>query len=243
MAEGERVIRGAPPATSVLLGFLRSSVGAKVIMALTGFGLWGFVIAHLVGNLQIFQGPEPINAYGVWLRDIGHGAFVWTLRAGLVALFALHIAMGVRLAALNRAARPISYRHRKNLRTNITATTMLSTGALLLVFVFFHLAHTTWGWVLPSFFTSTTLEDGRPAHDIFSMMHRGFHEPWLVVVYLAGQIVLLSHLIHGTRSLWQSLGIHHLVWTPVLSIAGRSIAALIVILNISMPIYLYWKPL
>ena len=87
------------------------------------------------------------------------------------------------------------------------------------------------------------VEDGREAHDVFSMMHKGFHQPWLVVVYLAGQIVLLSHLIHGTRSLWQSAGIHHLVWSPVLSILGRSIAALIVVLNVSMPIYLYWMPL
>lgn len=243
MAEGEQVIRGAPPASSVVMGFVRSSVGAKVLMGLTGLALWGFVIAHLVGNLQIYQGPEAINGYGVFLRDVGHGAFVWLMRALLALAFVVHIGTGVRLAALNRAARPVAYRQRKNVATNITATTMLGSGALLFLFIAFHLSHTTWGLVLPDFFTTTTLKDGREAHDIFSMMHRGFHEPWLVVVYLAGQIVLLSHLIHGTRSLWQSLGIHHGVWSPVLSILGRSIAALIVVLNVSMPIYLYWMPL
>lgn len=243
MAEGERVVRGAPPASSVFLEFLRSSVGAKVIMALTGFALWAFVIVHLVGNLQIFQGAEAINSYGVFLRDLGHGAVVWAARGGLILAFVAHIATGIRLAALNRAARPVAYRQRKNLRTNMAATTMLSSGALLVVFLVFHLSHTTWGLVLPEFFTTTTLKDGREAHDIFHMMHKGFHQPWVVVVYLAGQIVLLSHLIHGTRSLWQSLGIHHVVWSPVLSIGGRSIAALIVVLNVSMPIYLYWMPL
>jgi succinate dehydrogenase / fumarate reductase cytochrome b subunit len=243
MAEGERVIRGAPPASSVIVDFLRSSVGAKVMMALTGLALWGFVIIHLVGNLQIFQGAEAINAYGVFLRAIGHGAFVWVARAGLLLAFVVHVAMGIRLAALNRAARPIAYRTRKNLRTNVAATTMLSSGLLLLVFLVFHLSHTTWGLVLPDYFTTTTLKDGTEAHDIMSMMHKGFHQPWLVVIYLAGQIVLLAHLIHGTVSLWQSAGIYHPVWSPVLRIAGRAIAALIVILNISMPIYLYVRPL
>lgn len=243
MAEGERVIRGAPPAMSVVLAFLKSSVGAKVLMALSGLGLWGFVIGHLLGNLQIYQGPEAINAYGVWLRELGHGSLVWVARAGIIVMFVVHIVTGVRLAALNKAARPVAYKNRKNMRTNLAATSMLTSGGLLLAFLVFHLAHTTWGLVLPEFYKDTVLKDGRTAHDVFTMMHAGFHQPWLVLVYLAGQVVLLSHLIHGTVSLWQSAGIHHPVWTPVLSIAGRATAALIVVLNISMPLYLYWKPL
>lgn len=243
MSEGERVNRGAVPASAVLLSFMRSSVGAKVLMALTGLGLWAFVIVHLLGNLQIYQGAEAINAYGLWLKGLGHGTLVWLARAGLLAMFAIHIATGVRLATLNRAARPVGYRQRRNMRTNVAATTMLSSGVLLLVFVVFHLAHTTWGLVLPEFFRETVLKDGRAAHDVFAMMHQGFQKPWLVIIYLAGQIVLLSHLIHGTASLWQSAGIYHSVWTPVLSLGGRAIAALIVLLNISMPLYLYWRPL
>lgn len=221
--------------------FLKSSVGAKVIMAITGIGLWAFVIAHLIGNLQIFQGAEAINHYGVWLREIGHGTAVWILRAGLIACFALHIFFGIRLAAKNRGARPVGYRARKNLRTNVAATSMAVTGVLILTFLVFHLAHTTWGWVLPEYFTETTLKDGTPAHDIYAMMGRGFQEPWLVVVYLVGQIILLSHLIHGTASLWQSLGIHHVVWTPIIAVAGRAIAAVIVVLNVAMPLYFYFR--
>lgn len=241
MSEGERVIRGGLPASTVIAGFLRSSVGAKVIMALTGIGLWGFVIAHLVGNLQVFQGPEAINHYGVWLREIGHGSFVWILRAGLFAIFVLHIFFGIRLAAKNRGARPIGYRKQKLLASNVAATSMAVTGTFILVFLLFHLAHTTWGFVLPEYFTATTLKDGTPAHDIYAMMGRGFQQPWLVVVYLMGQIILLAHLIHGTANLWQSLGWHHTVWSPVASGAGRAIAAVIVVLNISMPLYFYFR--
>ena len=241
MSDGERVVRGGLPAPTVIGAFLRSSVGAKVIMALTGIGLWGFVIAHLVGNLQVFQGPEAINHYGVWLREIGHGTFVWIMRAGLVVIFVLHIFFGIRLAAKNRGARPVGYRKQKLLASNVAATSMAVTGSMILLFLVFHLAHTTWGLVLPEYFTETKLEDGTAAHDIYSMMGRGFQQPWLVVVYLMGQIILLSHLIHGTASLWQSLGIHHSVWTPVLSVGGRAIAAVIVVLNISMPLFFYFR--
>ncbi len=241
MAEGERVVRGGLPASTVVKTFLLSSVGAKVIMALTGIALWGFVIVHLIGNLQIFQGPEEINGYGVWLRSLGHGTLVWVARAGLALAFVVHIFFGIRLAVKNRSARPIAYAHHKKLKTNVAASSMAVTGTLLLVYLVFHLAHTTWGLVLPDYSTVTTLKDGTEAHDIYAMMSKGFQLPWLVVVYLMGQVILLSHLIHGTASLWQSIGFHHVVWTPVVSIAGRAIAAVIVVLNVAMPLYFFFR--
>src|SRR5262245_8066936 len=129
------------PAASVVVGFLLSSVGAKAIMAVTGFGLWAFVIVHLLGNLQIFQGPTAINEYGVWLRALGHGSFVWVMRAGLVACFALHIAFAVRLVRLNAAARGIQpYAKKQRLRTTPAALSMALSGFLILAFLIFHLA-------------------------------------------------------------------------------------------------------
>lgn len=241
MAEGERVVRGGLPATTVLKAFLLSSVGAKVIMALTGFALWAFVIVHLIGNLQIFGEPEAINSYGVWLRALGHGTLVWIARAGLALAFVVHIFFGIRLAVKNRAARPVAYAHHKKLKTNVAATSMAVTGTLLLVYLVFHLAHTTWGLVLPEYHTVTTLKDGTETHDIYSMMSKGFQLPWLVVIYLMGQVILLAHLIHGTASLWQSIGFHHPVWTPVLSITGRAVAAVIVVLNVAMPLYFFFR--
>ncbi len=240
MADTEEGSRGALTASTLVLDFLRSSVGAKVIMAVTGFCLWGFVLIHMLGNLQLFQGAEAINAYGVFLRHIGHGAFIWVARGGLLLCFVVHIFFGIRLAALNRAARPVAYAVKKRMRTTPAAMTMASSGLLVLTFLFFHLSHTTWGLVLPQFFTETTLKDGTPAHDVFQMMWHAFKIPWVVIVYCAGQIVLLSHLYHGSASLWQSIGWHHPTWSPALSLLGRAVAAVIIVLNVSMPLYVFF---
>src|SRR3990170_3910654 len=115
MSEGERVVRGALPAGRLVGDFVRSSVGAKVIMAATGVVLWGFVLGHLVGNLQIFQAPDAINSYAVFLHTFVHGAALWVVRAALLGCLLAHIAMGLRLTALNRAARPIAYAKKKRL--------------------------------------------------------------------------------------------------------------------------------
>src|SRR5688572_33446982 len=137
MAEGERVVRGALPVHVVVLSFLRSSVGAKVIMAVTGLGLWTFVIAHLAGNLQIFdRSGEMINAYGVFLRETGHGTVLWILRGLLLLAFVAHIFFGIRLAMLNRAARgPVNYERKQRMRTSPWALVMAPTGLLVLVFL------------------------------------------------------------------------------------------------------------
>jgi succinate dehydrogenase / fumarate reductase, cytochrome b subunit len=238
MADGERVVRGGVPAPTVVLDFLRSSVGAKVIMALTGAALWGFVIIHLLGNLQMFQGADAINGYGVMLRAIFHGAAVWAARAGLLLAFVVHIAMGMRLAALNRAARgPVGYQKKKPLRTTFAALTMTWSGALIFTFLVFHLAHFAWGLVDPSYFS---LHDEKDRHDIYKMVWTAFKNPVFVVVYIAGQTVVLAHLFHGTASLWQSVGFHHGTWSPALRVAGRSIAALIFLGNAALPLAIFF---
>jgi len=240
MAEGERVVRGALPATRLAMDFVKSAFGAKVFMAATGLALWAFVIVHLLGNLQIFQGAEVINAYGPFLRGLGHGTFIWVARGGLILAFAVHIFFALRLAALNRAARPVGYVKKKRMRTTGAAMTMTFSGLLFLAFLFFHLSHTTWGFIVPQYFNDVTLKDGTVARDVFQMMWHGFKIPWLVLVYVIGQIVLLAHLFHGTASLWQSIGWHHPTWSPVVSMLGRAIAAIIFVLNVSMPLYIFF---
>jgi succinate dehydrogenase / fumarate reductase cytochrome b subunit len=239
MSEGERVVRGAQSPVEVTLGFLRSSVGAKVIMALTGLVLWGFVIGHLVGNLQVFQGPEPLNAYGEMLHTLGHGAAIWIVRAVLLVVVVSHIFFGLRLARLNRAARgPVGYRMKKPMRTNAAALTMAASGILILAFIVFHLFHFTIGGI-----TALPPLDDKNRTDVFTMVFTAFKTPWIVVVYVVGQSLLLSHLMHGTVSLWQSLGLHHPVWTPALKVIGRTLGILIFAGNIGIPlaIFLFWK--
>jgi succinate dehydrogenase / fumarate reductase cytochrome b subunit len=238
MSEGERVVRGAKSPVEVTLDFLGSSVGAKVVMALTGLLLWGFVIGHLVGNLQVFQGAEPLNAYGEMLHNLGHGAAIWVVRAVLLSALAAHIFFGLRLAARNRAARgPVGYRKKQPMRTNAAALTMAASGLLILGFIVFHLLHFTVGGI------SEIPHEASGRIDVFKMVFTAFKTPWVVVVYVVGQSFLLSHLMHGTASLWQSIGLHHPVWTPALRTIGRTLGVLIFAGNIGIPlaIFLFWK--
>ena len=238
MSDSDVVIKRTKSPVEVVGEFVGSSVGAKVIMAVTGLGLWGFVIAHMLGNLQVFQGPEPLNAYGHFLQhELLHGAGVWAMRAGLLTITALHIAFGLRLAAKNRAARPVQYAKKKTMRTNPASLSMAVTGLVVLGFIVFHILHYTVGVVVP---VDYALEDAKGRHDVFEMVWRGFHTPWIVAIYVIGQVVVLSHLTHGTVSLWQSLGWHHPVWTPVLRVVGRGLAVLIFAGNLGI-VFAVWS--
>ena len=239
MSDGDQVIRKVRSPLEVTLLFLKSTVGAKVVMGLTGLGLWGFVLGHIVGNLQIFQGAEPINAYGELLHTLGHGAVLWVVRAIMIAGVSAHIFFGLRLARMNRAARGVGYRAMKSRRTNITSMTMAISGLLILAFIVFHLLHFTVGVIQPEFYAA----DAQGRHNIYDMVVNGFKTPWVVAVYVVGQVLLLSHLVHGTVSLWQSLGFHHGVWSPALKVIGRGLAAFIVAGNIAIPlaIFFFWK--
>lgn len=233
MSEGERIVRGGLPASRVVGDFVRSSIGAKVIMAITGVVLWAFLIGHLVGNLQIFQAPDAINSYAVFLHTLGHGAALWVVRAALLVCLVAHMVTGMRLAALNRAARPVPYAKKRRLRTSPAALWMAASGVLLFAFLIFHLNHFTTGLFDPESFGMKDVE-GR--QDVYKMLWIAFKNPALVVVYLISQFIVLSHLMHGTASLWQSVGVNHPVWTPVLSGVGRSIALLIFLGNIAIPL-------
>lgn len=233
MSEGERVVRGALPFSRVVGDFVASSVGAKVIMALTGTVLWLFLIGHLVGNLQIFQDPGAINGYAVFLHTLGHGAALWVVRAALLGCLLAHVGMGMRLAALNRAARPIAYAKKRRMRTSPAALWMAASGVLLFAFLVFHLNHFTTGMFDPASFG---LKDAEGRQDVHRMVWVAFTNPALVVLYVVAQVVVLSHLLHGTASVWQSIGVNHPVWTPVLSGVGRSIAFLIFVGNIAIPL-------
>lgn len=233
MSDGERVVRGALPAGKLVSDFVMSSVGAKVLMALTGVVLWVFVIGHVVGNLQMFQTPDAINSYAVFLHTLGHGVALWAVRAALLGCLLVHVAIGMRLAALNRAARPIAYAKNRRLRTTPAALWMAVSGVLLLVFLVFHLSHFTVGLVEPSSFG---LKDAEGRMDVYTMVWVAFKQPLLVVTYVVAQLFVLSHLMHGTASLWQSIGVNHPVWTPVLSVVGKAIALLIFLGSIAIPV-------
>lgn len=216
---------------SWLVRYLKSSIGMKQIMGVTGLLMVAFLIAHLLGNLQVFLGRDVFNAYGVKLREFG--PLLWLARAGLVVLVVLHIAAAVRLTALNRAARPVRYRMFKPKVTPLYARTMAWSGLIVLAFVVFHLLHFTFGSVFHDYYNLT---DAKGRHDIYSMLVLGFREPAVSVSYIIAMALLCFHLAHGIPSLFQSLGFSHPKYDRAIERTGLALAWILFVGFTSIPV-------
>jgi succinate dehydrogenase / fumarate reductase cytochrome b subunit len=214
--------------------FVRSSIGAKFVLAVTGVLLFLFVVAHLLGNLQIFAGPEAVNHYAESLRKLG--PLLWIARIGLIVLAVVHVSAALRVHQLNEAARPIPYVKLATRQVKPQTRLMFTSGLVLLGYVVFHLAHFTWGLVHPELFSlSEKLADGSVRHDVYAMMVGGFSEVWLVVVYVAAMAFLALHLAHGLSSVPQTFGWNHAKYACVFRALGPGIAALIFLGYVSIP--------
>ncbi|HWN97973.1 MAG TPA: succinate dehydrogenase cytochrome b subunit [Blastocatellia bacterium] len=207
-----------------------SSLGKKYIMAITGFLLFLFVIVHMLGNLQVYLGPEPMNAYAALLK--ARPGLLWTARAGLLLLAILHIASAVQLAAENRAARPETYEEGKPI-ASFASRTILVSGLIIFAFVIYHLMHFTFGVTNPEFMR---LEDLNAQHDVYRMVVLGFSNPWVSTFYLISMGLLCLHLSHGLSSMFQSLGIRSRSNLRAVTLFARAAALVVFIGNCSIPI-------
>ncbi len=218
--------------------FLTSSVGAKFTMAVTGIVLALFVVGHLSGNLLVYKGRTAMNDYGEFLRSLGAG--LWIIRAGLLFVFVLHVWSGIRLARLDRAARPIRYVHEDTVQASIASRSMLVTGLLVLAYLALHLAHFTFGVTSPesAHLTETVVRNGieHTRHDVYAMVVTDFHSNVYVVVYVVAMALLGLHLSHGLHSLFQTLGVRHRVYTPWIERIGRTVAWLLAVGYMTIPI-------
>lgn len=211
----------------------RSTIITKWVMAITGILIVGFLLAHVTGNLLIFVGPDAMNDYGVWLREIGHGSIIWLMRLGLIVAFALHFWSGIRLAALNRAARPVGYTTFETKTSSPASRTMLWTGLLILVYVIYHLAHFTWGLAHAQYYHGID-SMGRP--DVYNMVIHSFQDPLLVVLYIVSMIVVGLHLNHAINSAFQTLGINHPKYNTLLINGSRGLSVLLVLTYSAIPL-------
>lgn len=204
----------------------RSSIGGKQVVAITGLALVGFLIAHMVGNLQVFAGKQVLNDYAQMLK--GLGPLLWVMRIGLLAVFVLHVVTAVRLTTANRDARPFPYAHENTVQASFASRYMIWTGVLVLLFVVYHLAHFTLGVTNPSHYAmEQPIGDGSVRHDVYSMVVLGFSDPLIVLIYVAAQGVLFFHLVHGISSVFQTMGFCHARYTPLVDVVGKGLAAVI----------------
>jgi succinate dehydrogenase / fumarate reductase cytochrome b subunit len=208
------------------LSFLRSSIGLKVVMAVSGVLLFGFVLVHMVGNLQVYLGPTLLDEYGRSLRAMGHGSVLWVLRGGLLLAAIAHVWSAYCLTRLNQKARPEAYRERANRESTLASRTMRWSGVVILVFVVYHLLHFTFGTVHPRFVHGAV-------HQNFVI---GFRVVWVSVFYMVATLLLGLHLYHGVWSMLQTLGLSHPRYDLLRKRAAAAFAALVVIGNLSFPL-------
>ena len=226
--------------------FCRSSIGKKFIVAVTGVVLILFVVGHLLGNLQIFLGPDWVNGYAEHLRELG--PFLWVIRGFLLVNVLLHIYFTISLAIENRRARPVGYKKKDHIKATFASRSMAMSGLIVLVFILYHLAHFTVRVTDPRFLLLKA--DPLNHYDVYSMMVFGFQNIYVstLAVYAAlnGAMFLLAlHLSHGTSSFFQSLGVNDKKLTPRLATAGRVFAWLIFVGYSAIPVavLLHWvKP-
>ena len=217
---------------NALSAFCRSSIGRKMIVAVTGVILILFVIGHLLGNLQIFLGPEWINAYSQHLRDLG--PLLWFIRLILLVTVILHIYFTVLLAIENKRARPAGYIDRNYVKASWASRHMVVSGLVVLAFIIFHLLHFTARKFNPQF--PLLKLDPLNRYDVYSMMVYGFQNVYVSIFYVIGLFLLTLHLTHGSSSFFQSLGLNDQKLTPRLAVGGRIFAWLLFIGYTSIPV-------
>jgi succinate dehydrogenase / fumarate reductase, cytochrome b subunit len=214
-------VRRNPAAT-----FWGSTNGKKAVMAVTGAILFAFIIGHLAGNLQIFEGREKLNAYGHFLHSIGE--LLWPVRIVLIVSVLLHIIATLQLALRKKRARPVGYSRKEAIASSYASRTMYWSGPIVLAFVIFHLLQFTAGYIHPE---SQFIEG-----DVYHNVVAGFQVWWVSVWYIFSVSLLGLHLSHGISSMFQSLGFNHPKHTPVLKSAAVAVAVVIVLGDISIPI-------
>ena len=204
--------------------FLSSSIGRKVVMALTGLVLFGYVVVHMLGNLQLYLGPQALNAYAVKLREMP--ALLWGVRGLLLVSVALHVWAAASLTRTNMAARGVGYRERRNRESTYASRTMRWSGVILLLFIVYHLLHLTLGTVHPGFVPG----------DVYHNVVRGFQMGIAPFFYVLAMLALGLHMYHGVWSLMQTVGLSHPRYDRLRYAFAAFITALVVLGNLSFPI-------
>jgi succinate dehydrogenase / fumarate reductase cytochrome b subunit len=204
--------------------FFDEYIGKKVVMAVSGLALFGFVCGHMIGNLQVFLGPQVLNGYGELLR--ANPALLWGTRLVVLVALVLHVWSAVQLASAKRAARPVAYSQWTARESTYASRTMMWSGPMLAAYIVYHLLHLTLGTVHPDF------EPG----NVYQNLVIGLSNPVVALAYVAAMAMLGLHLRHGIWSMFQSIGLSHPRHTPRIKVLAGIVAAAIVAGYVSIPV-------
>lgn len=212
--------------------FYRSAVGKKWVMAITGIMLMGFVFGHMIGNLKMYMGAHAMNVYGEFLREILYPLLprtmtLWLVRGGLIAAFGLHIHAAASLTMMNRRANAGGYATARDWQAANTASrSMRVTGLVVLLYLFFHLADLTWGFINPDFVRG----------DVYRNVQASLGNAVPAAIYIVANVALGIHLFHGSWSMFQSLGLNNPRYNAWRRNFALGFATIITIGNLSFPI-------
>lgn len=213
--------------TTATLNLVDTTIGKKVLMAVSGAVLFGFSVVHMIGNMQIFAGREVINGYHAMLY--GMPVLLWTARLVLLAAIVVHAVTAVQLARLNRAARPQRYARSTRVASSYAARTMLLGGVLLGLYLVHHIAHMTVGVTAGLAYTHDHVS-------VYDNLVRSYSVPWMAALSVVMAGVFGTHVYHGAWSLLQSLGISHRRYTSGLRRAAMGLALVVAAGYASVPI-------
>ncbi|MDH3891052.1 MAG: succinate dehydrogenase cytochrome b subunit [candidate division Zixibacteria bacterium] len=219
------------PVSQSVRGSGYSSIGKKIWMAVTGVTFIGFVAGHLIGNLQIFLGQEKLNAYALFLHDLGK--LLWIVRGTMALFLVIHVWTGVRLYLQNKSARPISYRRMDPVETGLTSRTMIWSGLGIFLYLLYHLLHFTFITTNPEY---ASLTDAAGRFDVYSMVILGFQNYLISIVYLVAMFALAFHINHALPSLLQTFGLTRPSCRTCLKRVGNIAAILFFVGYASMPV-------
>jgi succinate dehydrogenase / fumarate reductase cytochrome b subunit len=218
-----------------LVRFYRSTIGAKILVALTGAVMVLFLIGHLIGNLLVFLGPDALNSYAKKLSDLG--PLLWVVRIGLLVAVVVHIAGTVRLKLESTAARSRPYQVTATRAATRSGRTMIWSGLTILAFVLYHLAHFTWG-VANDYYNPENkrywLPDG--GHNVYNMVVDGFRWVPASLFYIVAMGLLFMHLSHGFASIFQTLGLTTPKSRPAIELTGKVLSIALFAGNCLMPL-------
>ena len=208
-----------------------SSIGRKILMAVTGLLMVGFILAHLLGNLQIFLGQDQFNDYAKFLHSIPE--ILWPARLVLLACVLVHIAVAFSLRSTNKTARPTGYQAERTLQASTASLYMLETGLVILFFIIIHLLHFTFGALQPEF---SGMHDNAGRLDVYSMVIHGFQNITYSGLYILCMLGVGVHLSHALGSLFATLGIGKPEFRERAMELGKVAAMGIALAYISIPV-------
>lgn len=217
----------------------RTTIGKKVVMAVTGLILVGFVVVHMIGNLKIFLGAQALNAYAGFLRTVGepvlpYETLLWIVRIVLLASVVLHITAATQLTLLDKASRPERYAVKK-VSTSYAARTMRWGGVIIVLFLIYHILNFTLGKVgyAPGVYKPV---DPNGGFQTYSNVVNGFKAWPVSLFYILSMVAISLHLFHGTWSMFQTLGLNSVKWNNLLRGLAMVVALGVFFGNISIPI-------